>query len=96
MDGKLPKQINNRKDKIDETIPRKMKEMLNCLFTKQEILSCREELKSPKASGLDMIKNEVIKICLRDNNFLDALQLLIYKIFREGRYPQKHKNGKRN
>ena len=93
MDGKLPKQINNRINKIDETILRKMKEMINFPFTKQEILSCREKLKSSKASGLDMIKNEVIKICLEDNDFLDALQLLINKIFREGRYS---KNGKQN
>ena len=53
-----------------------MKEMFNCPFTKQEILSCREKLKSSIASGLDMIKNEVIKICLENNNFLDVLQLL--------------------
>ena len=65
-----------------------MKEMLNCPFTKKEILSCREKLKSSKASDLDMIKNGVIKICLEDNNFLDVLQLLINKIFR---YPQKWK-----
>ena len=63
--------------------------MLNCSFTKQEIISCRGKLKSSKASGLDMIKNEVVKSCLEDNKFLDALRLLIDKIFREGRYPQK-------
>ena len=39
----------------------------------------------------DKDKNEVIKICLEDNNFLDALQLLINKIFRESRYPKKWK-----
>ena len=38
-----------------------------------------------------MIKNEVIKIFLEDNNFLCALQLLINKIFRESRYLQKWK-----
>ena len=48
MDGELPKQIDNRINKIDETILRKMKEMLNCPFTKHGILSCREKLKSSK------------------------------------------------
>ena len=91
MDGKVPKQINNSINNIDETISRKMKEMLDFPYTNQEILSCREKLKRSKASGLVTIKDEVIKICLEDNNFLDALQLLINKIFKEGRYLQKWK-----
>ena len=34
-----------------------------------------------------MIKNEVLKICLDSKNFLDALHLLIDKMFDKGKYP---------
>ena len=34
-----------------------------------------------------MIKNEVLKTCLHDKCFLEALQLLVNKIFNEGKYP---------
>ena len=39
-----------------------MKKLLNCPFTKEEILTCKEKLKSSKASSVDMIKNEVLKM----------------------------------
>ena len=64
-----------------------MKEILICPFTKKEISSCKDKLKNSKASGIDMIKNEVLKICLDDKGFLEALQLLVNKIFNEGKYP---------
>ena len=54
-----------------------MKEILYCPFTKKEILSCRDKLKKSKASGVDMIRNEVLKTCLDDKIFLEALQLLV-------------------
>ena len=38
-----------------------MKEILNCPFTKKEILSCKGKLKNSKASGIDKIENEVLK-----------------------------------
>ena len=44
---------------------------------KQKKLSCKEKVKNSKSSGADMIKNEVLKICLDNKNFLDALHLLI-------------------
>ena len=34
-----------------------------------------------------MIKNEVLKICLDNKNFLDALYLLINEMFDKGKYP---------
>ena len=34
-----------------------------------------------------MIKNEVLKICLDNKNFLDALHLLISEMFDKGKYP---------
>ena len=34
-----------------------------------------------------MIKNEVLKICLDNKNFLDALHLLINEMFDKGKYP---------
>ena len=34
-----------------------------------------------------MIKNEVLKICLANKNFLDALYLLINEMFDKGKYP---------
>ena len=63
-----------------------MKKILNCPFTKKEILSCKDKLKNSKASGIDIIKNEVLKIYLDDKDFLYALQLLVNKIFNEGKY----------
>ena len=64
-----------------------MKQLLNCLFTKKEILACKEKLKSSKASGVDMIKNEVLKTCLDDKGFLKALQSNVNKIFIDDKYP---------
>ena len=46
-----------------------MKEILNFPFTKKEILSCKDKLKNSKASGIDMIKNEVLKTCLDAKSF---------------------------
>ena len=64
-----------------------MKEVLNCPFTKLKvILSCKDKPKNSKASGINMIKNEVLKICLDDKGFFDALRLLMNKIFNEGKY----------
>ena len=34
-----------------------------------------------------MIKNEILKICLDDKGFIEALQLLVNNIFNEGKYP---------
>ena len=34
-----------------------------------------------------MIKNEVLKICLDNKNFLDALHLLINEMFDKRKYP---------
>ena len=60
-----------------------MREIFNCPFTKKEILSSRDKLKNSKASGIDMIKNEVLKTCLDDESFLEVLPLLVNKIFNE-------------
>ena len=60
---------------------------LNCSFTKKEILACEEKLKTSKALGVDMIKNEVLKLCLDDKSFMESLQLLVNKIFNDGTYP---------
>ena len=38
-----------------------------------------------------MIKYEVLKICLDNKNFLDALHLLINKMFDKGKYPVQQK-----
>ena len=85
----LPKSFSNRgrQNRIDRTDFETMKEILNCPFTKKEILSCKDKLKNSKASGIDMIKNEVLKICLDDKGFLEVLHLLVNKIFNEGKYP---------
>ena len=34
-----------------------------------------------------MIKNKVFKMCLDDKGLFEALQLLVSKIFNEGKYP---------
>ena len=44
-------------NRIDRAYFEKIKKLLNCPFTKKEILACKEKLKSSKASGVDMIKN---------------------------------------
>ena len=56
-----------------------IKLILNCPFSKKEILSCKEKLKNSKSSGADMIKNEVLKICLDNKNFLDVLSTPAHK-----------------
>ena len=76
-----------KQNRIDRTDFETMKEILNCRFTKKELLSCKDKLKNSKASGIDMIKNEILQICLDDKGFLEALQLLVNKIFNEGKYP---------
>ena len=89
INDSLPKSFSNRakQNRIDRTDFETMKEILNCPFTKKEILSCKDKLKNSKASGIDMIKNEVLKTCLDDKSFLEALQVLVNKIFNEGKYP---------
>ena len=67
-------------NRIDRADFDKMKKLLNCPFTKKEILACKEKLKGSKASGVDMIKNEVLKICFDNKGFLESLQLLFNKI----------------
>ena len=64
-----------------------MKKLLNCPFTKKEILACKEKLKSSKASGVDMIKKEILKICLNNKGFLESLQFLYNKIFNVFKHP---------
>ena len=91
----LPKSfsIRGKQNRIDRSDFETMEEILNCPFTKNEILSCRDKLKDSKASGFDMIKNEVLKTCLDDKSFLEALQLLVNKIFNEGKYPTSWKQS---
>ena len=64
-----------------------IKLILNYPFSKKEILSCKEKLKNSKSSGADMIKSKVLKICLDNKNFLDALYLLINEVFDKHKYP---------
>ena len=79
----LPKSFNytckGNQNRIDRADFEKMERFLNCPFTKKEILACKEKLKSSKASVVDMIKNEVFKICLDNKIFLESLQLLLTK-----------------
>ena len=71
INDSLPKSFSNRakQNRIDRTDFETMEEMLNCPFTKKEILFCKDKLKNSKASGIDMIKNEVLKTCLHDKSF---------------------------
>ena len=95
INDNLPKSfsIRGKQNRIDRSDFETMKEILNCPFTKKEILSCRDNLKDSKASGFDMIKNEVLKTCLDGKSFLEALQLLVNKIFNEGKYPTSWKQS---
>ena len=63
-----------------------IKQLLNCLFSKKEILACKEQQKNSKASGVGMIKKEAIKICLDDKSFLEALRSLANEIFNSSKY----------
>ena len=82
----LPKSFNYKgnQNRIGRADFEKMEKFLNCPFTKKEILACKEKLKSSKASVVDMIKNEVFKICLDNKSFLESLQLLFNKILNDG------------
>ena len=87
----LPKSFNytckGNQNRIDRADFEKMEKFLNCPSTKKGILACKEKLKSSKASVVDMIKNEVLKIRLDNKIFLESLQLLFNKIFNDGKYP---------
>ena len=87
INDSLPKSFRGKQNNIDRTYFETMKEILNCPFTKKEILFCKDKLKNSKASGIDMIKNEVLKTCIDDKSFSEALQLLVNKFFNEGKYP---------
>ena len=87
----LPKSFNytckGNQSRIDRADFEKIEKFLNCPFTKKEILACKEKLKSSTASVVDMITNEVLKICLDNKIFLESLQVLFNKIFNDGKYP---------
>ena len=57
------KAFSNRgkQNRIDRTDFETMKEILTCPFTKKEILSCKDQLKNSKASGIDMIKMKFLR-----------------------------------
>ena len=71
----LPKSFDYKgnQNRIDRADFEKMKKLLNCPFTKKEILASKEKLKNSKASGVDMIKNEVLKICLDNKRLLGII-----------------------
>ena len=55
--------VEKRQKEIGKKALETIKLILNCPFSKK-ILSCKEKLKTSKSSVADMIKNEVLKICL--------------------------------
>ena len=46
---------------IDGNILRMMKSDLNKLFTKEEIMQSKDTLKNGKSTGIDGVRNEIIK-----------------------------------
>ena len=89
----LPKSFNDKgnQNRIDMTDFETIKQLLNCLFSKKEILACKEQQKNSKASCVDMIKKEAIEICLDDKSFLEASGLLASEIFNSGKYSTSRK-----
>ena len=89
----LRKSFNDKgnQNRIDMTDFETIKQLLNCLFSKKEILACKEQQKNSKASGVDMINKEAIKICLDDKSFLEALRLLANEILNSSKYSTSRK-----
>ena len=92
IDDNLPNNfsVEEKQKEIGKNSFETIKLILNCPFSKTEMLSCKEKLKNSKSSGADMIKNEVLNICLDNKNFLDALhinEMLINEIFDKDKYP---------
>ena len=64
--------INQNMISIDGNKLRMMKSDLNKLFTKEEIMQGKDNLKNGKSTGIDGVKNEIIKQCLNNSSFVDT------------------------
>ena len=64
-----------------------MKSDLNKLFTKEEIMQGKDTLKNRKSTGIDGVRNEIIKQCLNNSSFVDTLVTLLNQVFEMGNYP---------
>ena len=83
----LPKFFNDKgnQSRSDMTDFETIKQLLNCLYSKKEILACKEQQKCCKTSGVDIMKKEAIKICLDSKSCLEALRLHVNKILNYGK-----------
>ena len=79
--------INQNMISIDGNKLRTMKSDLNKLFTKDEIMQGNDTLKNGKSTGIDGVRNEIIKQCLNNSSFVDTLVKLLNQIFEMGNYP---------
>ena len=69
---------------IDRKKLRTMKPDPNKLFTKEEIMQGKDTLKNGKSTGIDDVRNEIIKQCLNNSSFVDTLVTLLNQIFEMG------------
>ena len=72
---------------IDGNKLRMMKSELNKLFTKEEIMQGKDILKNGKSTGIDGVRNEIIKQCLNNSSFVETIVTLLNQIFETGNYP---------
>ena len=79
--------INQNMISIDGNKLRTMKSDLNKLFIKEEIMQGKDTLKNGKSTGIDGVRNEIIKQCMNNSSFVDTLVTLLNKIFEMGNYP---------
>ena len=80
-------QINQNMISIDGNKLRMMKSDLNNFFTKEEIMQGKDTLKNGKSTGIDGVRNEIIKQCLNNSSFVDTIVTLLNQTFEIGNYP---------
>ena len=74
--------------KLTDEKVRSLRNELNKLFQKKDIKLGIPNLKSGKSVGIDNVKNEIIKCCLQNEKFIEAIEILNNRIIDQSVYPE--------
>ena len=85
--------INQNMISIEGNKIRTMKSDLNKLFTKVEVMQSKDTLKNGKSTGINGVRNEIIKQCLITSSFVDISVTLFNQIFEMGSYQGSKNKG---